>query len=137
MKATPDFLTQEYDPRDPSPWLALYLDQSTPLPDPVKAAWLADSSSGSRQYLLPFLRPLARTAIVLFQVFKVFVPRNWAHSRLLHRMLAWGLKRFVSPEANWLILRHFHLARRCWPSSAPIRRCRSRPRPWSRPISTR
>lgn len=109
MKATPDLLAQEHDPRDPSPWLALYLDQSTPLPDPVKAAWLADSSSGSRQYLLPFLRPLARAAIVLFQVFKVFVPRNWAHSRLLHRMLAWGLKRFVSPEANWLILRHFHL----------------------------
>lgn len=109
MKAAPGFLTQAYDPRDPSPWLALYLDQSTPLPDPVKAAWLADSSSASRQYLLPFLRPLARTAIVLFQVFKVFVPRNWAHSRLLHRTLAWGLKRFVSPEANWLILRHFHL----------------------------
>ena len=29
--------------------------------------------------------------------------------QLLHRILAWGLKRFVSPEANWLILRHFHL----------------------------
>jgi hypothetical protein len=109
MKPMPDFLAQAHDPRDPSPWLALYLDQSTPLPDPVKAAWLTDSSSGSRQYLLPFLRPLARMAIVLFQVCKVFVPRNWSHSRLLHRLLAWGLKHFVSPEANWLILRHFHL----------------------------
>ena len=105
----PDFLTQAYDPRDPSPWLALYLDQSTPLPDEVKAAWLADSSSASRQYVLPFLRPLARLAIILIQVLKVFVPRNWAHSRALHRLLAWGLTRFVSPEANWLILRHFHL----------------------------
>lgn len=55
------------------------------------------------------MRPLARAAIVLFQVIKVFVPRKWAHSRLLHRLLAWGLQRFVSPEANWLILRHFHL----------------------------
>jgi hypothetical protein len=105
----PDFLGQEHNERDPSPWLALYLDHSTPLPDDVKAAWLADSSSGSRQYLLPFLRPLARAFIVLFQVIKVFVPRTWAHSRLLHRLLAWGLNRFVSPEANWLILRHFHL----------------------------
>jgi hypothetical protein len=109
MSRARDFLTQEQDPRDPSPWVALYLDQSTPLPDEVKAAWLADSSSASRQYLLPFLRPLARAAIVLLQVVKVFVPRKWAHSRLLHRILAWGLKRFVSPEANWLILRHFHL----------------------------
>ena len=106
---TPDFLTQAHDERDPSPWLALYLDQSTPLPDNVKAAWLADSSSGSRQYLLPFLRPIARLAIILIQVVKLFVPRNWSHSMLLHRLLAWGLKRFVSPEANWLILRHFHL----------------------------
>ncbi len=105
----PDFLSRPWDARDPSPWLALYLDQSTPLPDDVKSAWLADSSCASRQYLLPFLRPLARTMIVLIQVVKVFVPRNWAHSRLLHRFLAWGLTRFVSPEANWLILRHFHL----------------------------
>ena len=60
---TPDFLTQAHDERDPSPWLALYLDQSTPLPDNVKEAWLADSSSGSRQYLLPFLRPIARLTI--------------------------------------------------------------------------
>ncbi len=106
---TPEFLARGHDERDPSPWLALYLDQSTPLPDEVKAAWLADSSSGSRQYLLPFLRPIARATIILIQVVKVFVPRNWSHSRLLHRILAWGLRHFVSPEANWLILRHFHL----------------------------
>ncbi|HYG42728.1 MAG TPA: hypothetical protein VEA17_07395 [Bordetella sp.] len=106
---TPDFLTREYDPADPSPWLALYLDRSTPLPDTVKEAWLADSSCGSRQYLLPFLRPLARAFIILIQIVKTFLPRKWSHSKLLHRILAWGLEHFVSPEANWLILRHFHL----------------------------
>lgn len=106
---TPEFLSKEYDPADPNPWLALYLDKSTPLPDTVKEAWLADSSCGSRQYLLPFLRPLARAFIILIQVIKTFLPRKWSHSKLLHRILAWGLDRFVSPEANWLILRHFHL----------------------------
>lgn len=109
----PDFIEPPHDERDPSPWRALYLDQSTPLPDDVKAAWLRDCSSGSRQYLLPFLRPLARTSIVLIQILKVLLPRNWAHSRLLHRLLhrllAFSMNRFVSPEANWLILRHFHL----------------------------
>nr|WP_231860103.1 hypothetical protein [Bordetella parapertussis] len=79
------------------------------MPDPVKQAWLADSSSASRQYLLPFLRPLARAFIILIQVVKTFLPRRWSHSRLLHRILAWGLEHFVSPQANWLILRHFHL----------------------------
>ena len=109
MDQIPDFLSKPHDPQDPNPWRALYLDRSTPLPDEVKQAWLADSSSSSRQYLLPFLRPLARLMIVLIQIVKTFLPRKWSHSGLLHRILVWGLKRFVSPQANWLILRHFHL----------------------------
>ena len=109
MKPVNDFLEQPYDPRDPSPWLALYLDQSTPLDEEVKQAWLADSSSRSRQYLLPFVRPFARSLIILFQVLKTVTPRKWAFSRQLHRLLAWGMENFIRPEANWLILRHFHL----------------------------
>lgn len=109
MKKTGDFLDQPYDPRDPSPWLAMYLDHSTPLADEVKQAWLADSSSRSRQFVLPFIRPFARSLIVLFQVVKTFTPRRLAFSRLLHRLLAWGMENFIRPEANWLILRHFHI----------------------------
>lgn len=104
---TPDFLEREHDPRDPSPWLALYLDQSTPIDPAVKHAWLVDSSSRSRQYLLPFIRPFARTLIIVLQVLKVFTPRKLAFSRTLHRLLAWGMENFIRPEANWLILRHF------------------------------
>lgn len=103
------FLDQENDTRDPNPWLALYLDHSTPLPDHVKRAWLTDSASSSRQYLLPFVRPLARLFIILIQIIKVVVPKKWAASKALHKILVWGLKGFVSPEANWLILRHFHM----------------------------
>jgi hypothetical protein len=109
METTPKFLATEFDPRDPNPWLALYLDQSTPLPDHVKRAWLADSEAPSRQLLLPFMRPIARTFIVLIQILKVIVPRHWAASKLLHWILATGLKHCVRPEANWLVLRHFHL----------------------------
>ncbi len=109
MKQAPDFITQAHDPRDPNPWLAMYLDHSTPIDDAVKQAWLADSSSRSRQFVLPFVRPLARTMIVLIQVIKVFLPRKLAFSRAMHRLLAWGMENFISPEANWLILRHFHL----------------------------
>ncbi len=108
MKHTPDFLARDYDPRDPDPWLAMYLDQSTPIAEEVKRAWLSDSSSRSRQFVLPFVRPFARTLIVLFQVIKLFMPKV-AFSRALHRLLAWGMANFIRPEANWLILRHFHL----------------------------
>ncbi|PUA17484.1 hypothetical protein [Glaciimonas sp. PCH181] len=104
-----DFLQRAHDPRDPDPWLALYLDSSTPLPDQVKRAWLQDLASPSRQFLLPFVRPFARLMIILIQVLKAVLPRRWSASKLLHRLLVWGLKGFVSPQANWLILRHFHL----------------------------
>lgn len=109
MKRDPHFLSKGHDTGDPSPWLAMYLDLSTPLDEDVKRAWLADSSSRSRQFILPFMRPFARTLIVLFQVLKVVLPRRLAFSRALHRLLAWGMENFIRPEANWLILRHFHL----------------------------
>ena len=109
MKAPPEFLREAHDPRDPSPWLALYLDRSIPISEEVKLAWLADSASFSRQFLLPIVRPLARTAIVLVQLLRTLMPKAFASSALLHRFLAWGLRRFVTPTANWLILRHFNL----------------------------
>ena len=104
-----EFNDHVWDERDPSPWLALYLDQSTPLPDNVKAAWLRDCSSSSRQFFLPAMRPMARLSMILIQALKIFLPKRWSHSTLLHRMLAFGMKKFLSPEANWLIMRHFHL----------------------------
>ncbi|WP_120971392.1 hypothetical protein [Comamonas sp. lk] len=104
-----EYTDHDWDERDPSPWLALYLDQSTPLPDEVKAAWLRDCSSGSRQFFLPMIRPMARLSMMVIQVLKVFLPKRWSHSMLLHRLLAFSMNKFVSPEANWLIMRHFHL----------------------------
>jgi hypothetical protein len=109
MKTLPNFILDDHDPSDPSPWLALYLDRSTPLSDEVKTAWLRDSASKSRQYAMPLLRPLARLLIILFQLLRLFVPKSFTAPMALHKLLAWGLYRFASPEASWLILRHFHL----------------------------
>jgi hypothetical protein len=109
MKHLPSFILDEHNPADPNPWLALYLDSSSPLSDPIKQAWLTDSASPSRQFLMPIVRPLARIAIVLNQLIKVVLPKGWQAPRFLHWMLSEGLKRFVAPQANWFILRHFHL----------------------------
>jgi hypothetical protein len=98
-----------YDPKDPNPWLALYLDTSLPLSNEVKAALIANSSSRSRQFLLPLIRPLAKGTIMAFQVLKVFVPNKFTSSAVLHRLIHWGLRNFVRPDANYLILRHFHI----------------------------
>jgi hypothetical protein len=97
-----------HDPSDPDPWLALYLDPSLPLASEAKAALILCQESACRQYLLPLVRPLARGTIALLQLAKLFVPR-WSASKLLHRSIHRGLRRWVRPEANWLILRHFHI----------------------------
>lgn len=104
-----DLDAMQHDPTNPNPWLALYLDQSTPIDNDVKKAWLTDSSSRCRQFVLPVVRPLARTMIVLVQLVRIIVPSSFTSSRLLHKFLAWGLRTFVRKEANLLILRHFHI----------------------------
>ena len=109
MQVTDLYEQAPYDPRDPNPWLALYLDMSLPLSDEVKAALLTNSGSRSRQFLLPLIRPMARLSMMMLQVIKIFVPNRFTSSPLLHRLIYWGLKTFVRPDANYLILRHFHI----------------------------
>ncbi|MEP7274099.1 MAG: hypothetical protein ABI882_21555 [Acidobacteriota bacterium] len=103
------FKALEHDLRDPDPWLALYLDSSVLVDDEAKAALLLSMRSRSRQFALPIMRPLARLFMILFQLLKTFVPNKFTSSRVLHRLIYWGLKWFVSPPANFLILRHFHI----------------------------
>ncbi|MBX9813557.1 MAG: hypothetical protein A4S12_06505 [Proteobacteria bacterium SG_bin5] len=102
-------LPADYDPADPDPWLALKLDRSLPFDAEAKAALIRDQSSPSRRYLLPFVRPVARLVIILAKLIHTISPR-WPHApRLLHWSIAFGMKHFLTPEANLLILRHFHL----------------------------
>lgn len=98
-----------HNPADPDPWAALAMDRSLPFDPAAKAALLRDQRSTSRQFLLPFVRPAARLTIILTQVIKAFFPRFPHAPRFLHRQIAFGMERFLSPDANWLILRHFHL----------------------------
>lgn len=97
-----------HDRRDPHPFLAMWLDRSVPLHDEAKAAVLVGMNSRFRQFVLPFLRPFARLTIILLQVVKTVLPRT-AAPRFLHWLLYLGLKYFVKRQANWLILRHFHI----------------------------
>lgn len=109
MSESDFFRNMPHDRDDPNPFLAIYLDQSIPFNEEAKAAYLKDCSSRSRQFLLPLLRPLARLMIILLQIYKIIIPKAFTSSRLLHRVLHWGMKTFVSPSANYMILRHFYL----------------------------
>ena len=98
-----------YDPRDPDPWLALAMDRSLPFAAEAKADLISDESSRSRRLLLPLVRPFARAMILIARLVHAISPR-WPHApRLLHRLIAFGMRHFLTPQANRLILRHFHL----------------------------
>ncbi|MBI3651901.1 MAG: hypothetical protein HY231_12845 [Acidobacteria bacterium] len=109
MSFAEQFNLANHDTRDPDPWLALYMDNSILMDDEAKAALLLCMRSTSRQFLLPFARPCARLTMILLQLVKTVMPNQFTSSRVLHRLIYWGLKNWVSPEANFLILRHFHI----------------------------
>ena len=109
MSGLPDFDPTYKINRDPDPWLALYLDQSIPLDDDAKKDLMRGMRRPSRRLLLPLLRPLAGILIILFSVVRLLLPDRVSSSRYLHQLICWGLKRFVAPDANRLILRHFHI----------------------------
>ena len=104
-----DAVPRAYDPADPDPWLAMELDRSLPFAPEAKRALMKDMASNSRQWVLPFVRPMARLSIIFVQFLRALSPRVPVAPRLLHRLIAWGMRRFLTPEANLLILRHFHL----------------------------
>jgi hypothetical protein len=104
-----EFERTKYDRNDPDPWLALYLDRSVRMDDDAKAALLISMRSRSREFFLPLIKPFLWTFAHIVTLFRIIFPRSFTSSNLLHRMIYVGLKYFVTPEANFIILRHFHI----------------------------
>ena len=102
------FEKMEHNPLNPNPWMALCFDRSIPFNPTAKAVFLYDSQRKTRQFLLPFVRIFSRITIALLQVIKTIIP-NVSSPKMLHKCLYWGMKTWVTPEANYLILRHFNL----------------------------
>lgn len=105
----PAFSLAGYDPRDPDPWLALYLDNSLPIAPEAKTALLKGNRSWSRRWLFPIIRLPVFLFFMLVKVLRAISPHHPNLNGALHRLIHWGLKTFCTPEANTLILRHFHI----------------------------
>jgi len=105
----PAFDVSTYDPRDPDPWLALYLDQGMPLAAEAKIALLKGNRSWSRRWLFHIVRPLIFLFFVAVKILRGISPHRPNLNDALHRLIHWGLRTFCTPEANTLILRHFHV----------------------------
>ena len=97
-----------FDPTDPDPWMALYLDPSLPIAEDAKRRLLMGGRSWSRRWLFPVSRPLVILFFCVVKVLRAISPRWPNLNGTLHRSIHWGLRTFGSPDANTLILRHFH-----------------------------
>jgi hypothetical protein len=104
-----DFSVTDYDPKDPNPWLALALDQSLPIDAEAKAALLRGASSWSRRWMFNIIRPFVFLWFLAVKILRGISPHHPNLNGTLHRTIHWGLKVFGSPDANFLILRHFHV----------------------------
>lgn len=109
MKEDTSTILNNHDERDPNPWLAMYLDLSIPINDTTKVCLMRDNDSRSTKYLLPIIKVISKISMFFIHIFKFFFPNLINSSKILHRILAWGLKKFVSKDANLLIFRHFHV----------------------------
>jgi hypothetical protein len=104
-----DLSAAQYDPKDPDPWLALQLDQSMPIDPEAKAALLRGAASWSRRWMFNIIRPFVFAFFLLVKILRGLSPHVPNLNGTLHRTIHWGLKTFGSPDANFLILRHFHI----------------------------
>ena len=109
MKNNENTKFNDHDERDPNPWLAMYLDLSIPINDTTKLCLMRDNDSKSTKYLLPVIKVFSKILMFFIHIFKFFFPKLINSSKILHLILSWGLRNFVSKDANLLIFRHFHV----------------------------
>jgi hypothetical protein len=99
--------TAARDRRDPSLYDALLRDPVVPLSDEVKRVLVRDLRRPIRRALFPAIRVLVTWAIHVILFVKRVVPFRLASLSLLSATTAWISKRFASPEAQRILLRHF------------------------------
>lgn len=109
--ATPDvkpspYTLQPRDRRNPNAWDALYLDAAIPVDPVAKAHMIRDLRNWSRVYLLNPIRIVSNLLLALILVVKRLLPFEFSHYRWMHQSAAWFLHHFVTPDANYLIVRH-------------------------------
>lgn len=92
---------------DPSMWDAMYADPAVPLDRAVVRQIVDDQRRLSRRWLYPIARIVSRVVVVLVSVVKRVLPFRWMPLRTMDWLCVWFLRRFVSPDAVELLIRHF------------------------------
>lgn len=88
-------------------WDAILSDPSVPFDRATLGLVIADQRSPTRRWLYPVLRPVSRVLVGLVQVLRAALPVPWTAHSTMDRLCVWFLRRFVSPDAVTLLMRHF------------------------------
>jgi hypothetical protein len=92
---------------DPPIWESMIRDPAMPLEPEVARMVTDDQRRWTRTWLYPVARPISRVLAVVIVVLKRLTPIRWTAHRLMDRLCLWFLRRFVSPLAVELLIRHF------------------------------
>ena len=88
-------------------WDVMAADRSIPLDRAILRLVISDQRRPSRALLYPWLRVLSRVAVTVIVVGKRLCPVRFSAHATMDRMCLWFLRRFVSPTAVTLLIRHF------------------------------
>lgn len=102
-------LVAQHRTDDPSVDAVLWFDPALGIDRTVLAYALVDRQNWTRRYLKPLCRMLSLSLVFVLTVLKrllFFVGRFSWHSAI-DVLCIWFMRRFVSPEAAYLLIRHF------------------------------
>ena len=88
-------------------WEAVYADPSVPLDRALVRLIIDDQRRLSRRWLYPIARILSRVLVALISIVKRVLPFRWMPLHTMDVLCVWFLRRFVSPDAVELLIRHF------------------------------
>jgi hypothetical protein len=86
-------------------WTQMLVDPTVPVDRDTLRMVVDDQRRWTRRWLYPMARVISRAAVALIRVLKAVAPFR-AH-RTMDRLCVWFLRRFVSPAAGALLVRHF------------------------------
>jgi hypothetical protein len=96
-----------YDASGPSVWDVMAVDPSIPIDEHVLRLIIRDQRRPSRSLAYPWLRVASRLAVTAIVVGKRIFPVRFSALATMDRLCLWFLRRFVSPDAVRLLIRHF------------------------------
>lgn len=93
------------DPSGPSLWEVMAVDPSIPVDQATMRLVIRDQRS--RSLLYPWARILSRVMVTLIVLVKQLCPVRFSAHATMDKLCLWFLRRFVSPDAVTLLIRHF------------------------------